>query len=108
KWLVGAPRIVVRCLSMSGVSEVRRFHRVTIVVRGVKTGLNGKGARHERGLCKKKRGRQTAVESRDVAKGLWIWRLEHPRWKPGQGWDLVVASTSTCSACRCRRSLEAD
>ena len=33
------------------------------------------------------------VELRDVAPGLWIWRLEHPRWKPGQGWEPVVAST---------------
>lgn len=33
------------------------------------------------------------VEIRDIAPGLWIWRLEHPRWKPGQGWDPVVAST---------------
>jgi hypothetical protein len=33
------------------------------------------------------------VEIRDVADGLWIWRLEHPHWKPGQGWEPVVAST---------------
>src|SRR5258707_3337467 len=33
------------------------------------------------------------VELRDVAAGLWIWRHEHPRWKPGQGWEAVVAST---------------
>ena len=37
---------------------------------------------------------QSQVELRDVAAGLWIWRLEHPRWKPGQGWEPVVASTS--------------
>jgi hypothetical protein len=36
---------------------------------------------------------QLPVEFRDVAAGLWIWRLEHPRWKPGQGWEPVVAST---------------
>src|SRR5438309_1435581 len=36
---------------------------------------------------------QLHVEVRDVAPGLWIWRLEHPRWKPGQGWEPVVAST---------------
>src|ERR1041385_9221809 len=36
---------------------------------------------------------QLEVEVRDVAAGLWIWRLEHPRWKPGQGWEPVVAST---------------
>jgi glyoxylase-like metal-dependent hydrolase (beta-lactamase superfamily II) len=34
------------------------------------------------------------VEVRDVAAGLWIWRLEHPHWKPGQGWEPLV--TSTC------------
>jgi len=33
------------------------------------------------------------VEYRDVAPGLWIWRLEHPHWKPGQGWEPVVTST---------------
>jgi hypothetical protein len=33
------------------------------------------------------------VEIRDVTAGLWIWRLEHPAWKPGQGWEPVVAST---------------
>src|SRR5437588_8001188 len=101
------PRESTSISSESRGYPVRRLHRVPIVARGVKTGLNGKGARHERGLCKKKRERQTAVESRDVAKGLWIWRLEHPRWKPGQGWDLVGAATSTCSAGRCRRRLEA-
>lgn len=36
---------------------------------------------------------QPQVEIRDVAPGLWIWRLEHPRWKPGQGWEPIVAST---------------
>jgi glyoxylase-like metal-dependent hydrolase (beta-lactamase superfamily II) len=29
-----------------------------------------------------------------VAPGLWIWRLEHPDWKPGAGWQGPV--TSTC------------
>jgi glyoxylase-like metal-dependent hydrolase (beta-lactamase superfamily II) len=33
-------------------------------------------------------------EVRDVAPGLWIWRLEHPDWKPGLGWPEHV--TSTC------------
>ena len=33
------------------------------------------------------------AEIRDVAAGLWIWRVEHPHWKPGQGWEPVVAST---------------
>jgi hypothetical protein len=36
---------------------------------------------------------QFQVELRDVAAGLWIWRLEHPHWKPGQGWEPLVAST---------------
>jgi glyoxylase-like metal-dependent hydrolase (beta-lactamase superfamily II) len=35
-----------------------------------------------------------APEVRDVAPGLWIWRLEHPDWKPGLAWRPVV--TSTC------------
>ena len=37
--------------------------------------------------------RQSPVEIRDVAPGLWIWRLAHPHWKPGQGWEPVVACT---------------
>src|SRR5215469_6791351 len=36
---------------------------------------------------------QSHVEFRDIAPGLWIWRLEHPHWKPGQGWEPVVACT---------------
>jgi len=36
---------------------------------------------------------KSQVEVRDVATGLWIWRLEHPHWKPGQGWEPLVAST---------------
>ncbi len=34
------------------------------------------------------------VEIRDVAPGLWIWRQEHPDWKPGLDWTGPV--TSTC------------
>jgi glyoxylase-like metal-dependent hydrolase (beta-lactamase superfamily II) len=30
----------------------------------------------------------------DVAPGLWIWRVEHPDWKPGVEWRPTV--TSTC------------
>jgi glyoxylase-like metal-dependent hydrolase (beta-lactamase superfamily II) len=41
-----------------------------------------------------KQDQQSQVELLDVAPGLWIWRIEHPRWKPGQGWEPVV--TSTC------------
>jgi glyoxylase-like metal-dependent hydrolase (beta-lactamase superfamily II) len=33
-------------------------------------------------------------ELRDVAPGLWIWRLDYPDWKPGLGWPQKV--TSTC------------
>jgi len=41
---------------------------------------------------------QAKFQVRDVAPGLWIWRLEHPDWKPGQGWERLV--TSTCVASR--------
>jgi len=33
------------------------------------------------------------TEVRDVAPGLWIWRSEHPGWKPGSDWESVVTST---------------
>jgi hypothetical protein len=33
-------------------------------------------------------------ELRDVAPGLWIWRLEHPEWRAGLDWPPAV--TSTC------------
>jgi len=39
------------------------------------------------------RGLRSQPEFRDVTAGLWVWRVEHPRWRPGQGWDPVVAST---------------
>jgi hypothetical protein len=35
-----------------------------------------------------------AVELRDVAEGLWIWRQDHPGWQPGADWKGPV--TSTC------------
>jgi glyoxylase-like metal-dependent hydrolase (beta-lactamase superfamily II) len=35
-----------------------------------------------------------AAEIRDVAPGLWLWRLEHPDWGPGVEWEALV--TSTC------------
>lgn len=41
-----------------------------------------------------KRGRQSHVETRDVAPGLWIWRFEHPGWTAEAGWGPMV--TSTC------------
>ncbi len=31
---------------------------------------------------------------RDIAPGLWIWRLEHPAWRPEKDWRPEV--TSTC------------
>jgi hypothetical protein len=30
----------------------------------------------------------------DVAPGLWVWRIEHPAWRPGFDWERLV--TSTC------------
>ena len=36
---------------------------------------------------------QLDVEVREVAAGLWIWRLAHPAWKPNQGWAPLVGST---------------
>jgi glyoxylase-like metal-dependent hydrolase (beta-lactamase superfamily II) len=35
-----------------------------------------------------------AVELRDLAPGLWIWRLEHPDWSSESDWDPPV--TTTC------------
>jgi glyoxylase-like metal-dependent hydrolase (beta-lactamase superfamily II) len=37
-------------------------------------------------------------EIRDVVPGLWIWRLEHPDWRPGLGWEQMVTSTCAESA----------
>jgi glyoxylase-like metal-dependent hydrolase (beta-lactamase superfamily II) len=33
------------------------------------------------------------MEIRDLAPGLWIWRLDHPDWTPGHGWEAAVACT---------------
>ncbi len=33
------------------------------------------------------------VDLRDVAAGLWIWRVEHRAWQPGFEWEPLVAST---------------
>ena len=35
-----------------------------------------------------------SAELRDVAPGLWIWRVRHPAWEPGLDWEPAV--TSTC------------
>src|SRR5690348_14887404 len=34
------------------------------------------------------------VQLRDVAPGLWIWRVDHPDWTREASWDPPV--TSTC------------
>jgi hypothetical protein len=34
------------------------------------------------------------AELRDVAAGLWLWRVPHPDWNPGVDWEPLV--TSTC------------
>jgi hypothetical protein len=34
-----------------------------------------------------------AYEVIDVAPGLWVWRLEHPAWYAGSGWEPLVTST---------------
>lgn len=38
--------------------------------------------------------RGALIETRDVAPGLWIWRVRHPEWREGEDWQPVV--TSTC------------
>ncbi len=35
-----------------------------------------------------------AAELRDVAPGLWLWRVEHPAWSPESDWEPLV--TATC------------
>lgn len=35
----------------------------------------------------------TGLRVVDVAEGLWVWRMPHPRWDPGQGGDRAVTST---------------
>ena len=32
-------------------------------------------------------------EVRDIAPGLWIWRVEHPAWQEGFDWEPMVTST---------------
>jgi glyoxylase-like metal-dependent hydrolase (beta-lactamase superfamily II) len=34
-----------------------------------------------------------AWEVRDIAPGLWLWRLDYPDWRPDAGWERMVAST---------------
>ena len=33
------------------------------------------------------------TEVRDVAPGLWLWRVEHPAWHEGYDWEPAVTST---------------
>jgi glyoxylase-like metal-dependent hydrolase (beta-lactamase superfamily II) len=33
-----------------------------------------------------------AVELRDVARGLWLWRQPHPAWSEGDDWEPEVSS----------------
>jgi glyoxylase-like metal-dependent hydrolase (beta-lactamase superfamily II) len=34
-----------------------------------------------------------SYELRDVAPGLWLWRVEYPDWRPEAGWEPMVSST---------------
>jgi hypothetical protein len=38
-----------------------------------------------------------AVEVRDVAEGLWLWRQPHPAWQEGADWAPEVASFAVAS-----------
>jgi glyoxylase-like metal-dependent hydrolase (beta-lactamase superfamily II) len=33
-----------------------------------------------------------AAELRELEAGLWLWRLDHPDWAPGRGWEPSVTS----------------
>ena len=33
------------------------------------------------------------AEIRDIAPGLWIWRMDHPAWSPRVSWERPVTST---------------
>ncbi|MGZ4398177.1 MAG: hypothetical protein ACXVZ1_07135, partial [Gaiellaceae bacterium] len=33
------------------------------------------------------------ADVREVTKGLWLWRIEHPAWRPGHDWEPLVSST---------------
>jgi hypothetical protein len=34
------------------------------------------------------------VDVRDVAPGLWLWRIDHPDWSPDSDWEPTVTSTT--------------
>ncbi len=38
-----------------------------------------------------------AWEIRDVAPGLWLWRVDYPDWRPEAGWEEMVSSTCVAS-----------
>jgi hypothetical protein len=38
-----------------------------------------------------------AVELRDVADGLWLWRQPHPEWQEGADWEPAVSSFAVAS-----------
>jgi hypothetical protein len=38
-----------------------------------------------------------AVEVRDVADGLWLWRHAHPDWSAGADWEPEVSSFAVAS-----------
>jgi hypothetical protein len=38
-----------------------------------------------------------SIEIREVAPGLWVWRLPHPDWHPGAGWAPQVTTTVVAS-----------
>jgi hypothetical protein len=39
-----------------------------------------------------------AVEIRDVASGLWLWRQPHPDWREGLDWDRDVLAAALAHA----------
>src|SRR3954466_12248463 len=42
-------------------------------------------------------GQRDALEIRDVADGLWLWRQPHPAWREGSDWRPEVASFAVAS-----------
>src|SRR3954452_17086022 len=38
-----------------------------------------------------------AVQVRDVAPGLWLWRQPHPDWREGNDWEPEVSSVVVVS-----------
>src|SRR3954462_8973644 len=40
---------------------------------------------------------QMQYDARDVAPGLWIWRVEYPDWHPDAGWEPAVTSICVSS-----------